>query len=158
MQCAAGVAHTVSVILPTPHINEAGKAKQLGELFFFTDRNVTEMSFALNALLEGKIEDALTELQKVDAANLPTIQRAYWQNDVAVCFVLQGRYKEAEELLLQAGLNANEEAIRYNYHVNVYLTQSQRYFATKKAQEENSDAQPDAPPPLELPQKPKNAR
>lgn len=158
MQCAAGVAHTVSVILPTPHTNASGKAKQLGELFFFTDRNVTEMSFALNALLEGKIEDALTELQKVDAANLPTIQRAYWQNDVAVCFVLQGRYKEAEELLLQAGLNANEEAIRYNYRVNVYLTQSERYFAAKKAQEKSSAADPGAPPPLELPQKPKDAR
>ncbi len=122
--CTAGVAHTVTVVLPTPHLTPAGKARQFGTLYFYTDRNMPETSVAFSALLSGQTEQALDALSKIEGANLPSIQRAYWQNDVAVCFILEGRYKEADELLLQAGLTADEDAIRHNHRVSVYLNES----------------------------------
>lgn len=132
ISCTAGVAHTVSVILPTPHLGGAS-ARQFGNLFFYTDRNIPDTSFAYNALLEGKIVEALNILGKIDAANLPSIQKAYWQNDVAVCFILEGRYKEADELLVQAGIIADEEPIRHNHRVSVYLNDSQNLAKKKLA-------------------------
>jgi len=128
--CTAGVAHSISVVLPTPHLGNAN-TKQFGNLFFFTDRNIPDTSLAYNALLEGKNAEALNQLQKIEAANLPEIQRAYWQNDVAVCFILDGRYREADELLLSAGMMADEEVIRHNHRVSVYLNDSQK-LAKKK--------------------------
>jgi hypothetical protein len=125
--CTAGVAHNVAVILPTPHLNsETGGAKQFGNLFFYTDRNMPDTSLAYNALISGKPAEAMTLLSKIEAANLPDIQRAYWQTDVAVCFILEGRYKEADELLVQAGMLADEEAMRHNHRVSVYLNASQK--------------------------------
>ena len=126
-QCTAGVAHNVTVVLPTPHINtETGGAKQFGNLFFYTDRNIPDTSLAYGSLMAGKREEAMTYLARIEAANLPEIQKAYWQTDVAVCFILEGRYKEADELLLQAGTLADEEAIRHNHRVSVYLNESQK--------------------------------
>lgn len=122
--CTAGVAHTVTVVLPTPHLMPAGKARQFGTLYFYTDRNMPETSTAFSALLSGQTAQALEALGKIEGANLPVIQRAYWQNDVAVCFILEGRYKEADELLLQAGLAADEDAIRHNHRISVYLNDS----------------------------------
>jgi hypothetical protein len=124
--CTAGVAHTVTVVLPTPHLTAEGKARQFGTLYFFTDRNMPETSTAFSALLSGQTAQALDALSKIEGANLPAIQRAYWQNDVAVCFILEGRYKEADELLLQAGLAADEDVIRHNHRVSVYLNDSHR--------------------------------
>lgn len=131
--CTAGVAHSVAVILPTPHVGSAGNAKQFGSLFFFTDRNMPDTSLAYNALLAGKVAEALNLLARIEGSNLPAVQRAYWQNDVAVCFILEGRYREADELLLQAGMTAEEEAIRHNHRVSVYLAESQRAAKTKAA-------------------------
>lgn len=127
VNCTAGVAHNVTVVLPTPHINtETGGAKQFGNLFFYTDRNIPDTSLAYGSLMAGKREEAMTYLARIEAANLPEIQKAYWQTDVAVCFILEGRYKEADELLLQAGTLADEEAIRHNHRVSVYLNESQK--------------------------------
>lgn len=123
-RCTAGVAHSLSVVLPTPHLNAGGNTKQFGNLFFYTDRNIPDTSLAYNALLQGKNADAINMLARIEGANLPDIQRAYWQNDVAVCFILDGRYKEADELLMQAGMLADEEAIRHNHRVSVYLNDS----------------------------------
>lgn len=123
-RCTAGVAHTLSVVLPTPHINTGGNTKQFGNLFFYTDRNIPDTSLAYNALLQGKTAEAMNMLARIEGANLPDIQRAYWQNDVAVCFILDGRYREADELLMQAGMLADEEAIRHNHRVSVYLNDS----------------------------------
>ncbi len=130
--CTAGVAHTVTVVLPTPHLNPAGKARQFGTLYFYTDRNMPETSAAFSALLSGQTAQALDALGKIEGANLPAIQRAYWQNDVAVCFILEGRYKEADELLLQAGLTADEDAIRHNHRVSVYLNDSYNLHKTRQ--------------------------
>lgn len=130
--CTAGVAHTVTVVLPTPHLNPAGKARQFGTLYFFTDRNMPETSYAFSALLQGQTAQALEHLAKIEGTNLPAIQRAYWQNDVAVCFILEGRYKEADELLLQAGLTADEDAIRHNHRVSVYLNDSHNLHKTRQ--------------------------
>jgi hypothetical protein len=141
--CTAGVAHTVTVVLPTPHLTSEGKARQFGTLYFFTDRNMPETSTAFSALLSGEIARALDALAKIDAANLPAIQRAYWQNDVAVCFILEGRYKEADELLLQAGLVADEDAIRHNHRVSVYLNESQNLH---RSQQRPVVVPEDAPP------------
>lgn len=132
ISCTAGVAHTVSVILPTPHLGGAN-ARQFGNLFFYTDRNIPDTSLAYNALLEGKTGEALNLLGKIEASNLPAIQQAYWQNDVAVCFILDGRYKEADELLVQAGIIADEEPIRHNHRVSVYLNDSQKLAKKKLA-------------------------
>lgn len=131
-RCTAGVAHSVTVVLPTPHLTPAGKARQFGMLFFYTDRNMPETSTAFNALLKGEVAQALDELGKIEGSNLPTVQRAYWQNNVAVCFILEGRYKEADELLLQAGLMADEEAIRHNHRVSVYLNESQALHKSRQ--------------------------
>lgn len=134
LACTAGVAHSVSVVLPTPHINtEGGVAKQFGNLFFYTDRNIPDTSQAYNALISGKSAEALNILSRIEASNLPEIQRAYWQTDVAVCFILDGRYKEADELLVQAGIIAEEEAIRHNHRVSVYLNDSQKLAKKKQA-------------------------
>lgn len=122
--CTAGVAHTVTVVLPTPHLAASGKARQFGTLYFYTDRNMPDTSTALKALLSGQTTQALEALGRIEGANLPSVQRAYWLNDVAVCFILEGRYKEADELLLQAGLAADEDAIRHNHRVSVYLNGS----------------------------------
>lgn len=122
--CTAGVAHTVTVVLPTPHLAQSGNARQFGTLYFYTDRNMPETSSAFSALLRGQTAQALDILAKIEASNLPAIQRAYWQTDVAVCFILEGRYKEADELLVQAGLTANEDVIRHNHRVSVYLNES----------------------------------
>lgn len=130
--CTAGVAHSVTVVLPTPHLTPAGKARQFGTLYFFTDRNMPETSTAFSALLSGQTAQALEELGKIEGANLPAIQRAYWQNDVAVCFILEGRYKEADELLLQAGLTADEDVIRHNHRVSVYLNDSHALHKTRQ--------------------------
>lgn len=123
--CTAGVAHTISVVLPTPHLGQAN-TRQFGNLFFYTDRNIPDTSLAYNALLEGKTTDAMTMLEKIEASNLPDIQRAYWQNDVAVCFILEGRYREADELLMQAGIISDDAAMRHNHRVSVYLNDSQK--------------------------------
>jgi hypothetical protein len=132
--CTAGVAHNVAVILPTPHLNtEGGGAKQFGNLFFYTDRNMPDTSLAYGALVSGKPAEAMTMLARIEASNLPEIQRAYWQTDVAVCFILEGRYKEADELLVQAGMSADEEAIRHNHRVSVYLNESQKLSKKKQA-------------------------
>lgn len=130
--CTAGVAHTVTVVLPTPHLTPAGKARQFGTLYFYTDRNMPETSTAFSALLSGQTAQALDALGKIEGANLPAIQRAYWQNDVAVCFILEGRYKEADELLLQAGLTADEDVIRHNHRVSVYLNDSHALHKTRQ--------------------------
>ncbi|GAB4422542.1 MAG: hypothetical protein OHK0011_01600 [Turneriella sp.] len=130
--CTAGVAHAVTVVLPTPHLTPAGKARQFGTLYFFTDRNMPETSTAFSALLSGQTAQALDALGKIEGANLPAIQRAYWQNDVAVCFILEGRYKEADELLLQAGLTADEDVIRHNHRVSVYLNDSHTLHKTRQ--------------------------
>lgn len=124
LRCTAGVAHSLSVVLPTPHLNAGGNTKQFGNLFFYTDRNIPDTSLAYNALLQGKTAEAMNMLARIEGANLPDIQRAYWQTDVAVCFILDGRYKEADELLMQAGMLADEEAIRHNHRVSVYLNDS----------------------------------
>lgn len=124
--CTAGVAHTVTVVLPTPHLTPTGTARQFGTLYFYTDRNMPETSTAFSALLSGQTAQALDALSKIEGANLPAIQRAYWQNDVAVCFILEGRYREADELLLQAGLTADEDVIRHNHRVSVYLNDSHK--------------------------------
>lgn len=129
--CTAGVAHTVTVVLPTPHLAPSGNARQFGTLYFYTDRNMPETSTAFNALLSGKTGDALNALEKIEGANLPAVQRAYWQNDVAVCFILEGRYKEADELLVQAGLTQDEDVIRHNHRVSVYLNESQALHKTR---------------------------
>lgn len=131
--CTAGVAHSVNVVLPTPHIGQKGAAKQFGTLFFFTDRNVPDTSIAYNALLEGKTAEALNLLSRTEGGNLPDVQRGYWQNDVAVCFILEGRYREADELLVQAGMLADAEEIRHNHRISVYLNQS--HAAYKKMQQ-----------------------
>jgi hypothetical protein len=130
--CTAGVAHSITVVVPTPHLTAEGKARQFGTLYFFTDRNMPETSAAFSALLSGQIAQALDELAKIDGANLPAIQRAYWQNDVAVCFILEGRYREADELLLQAGLTADEDVIRHNHRVSVYLNDSHMLYKTRQ--------------------------
>gem|GEM_PF-3484624 len=124
LRCTAGVAHSLSVVLPTPHLHAGGNTKQFGNLFFYTDRNIPDTSLAYNALLQGKTAEAMNMLARIEGANLPDIQRAYWQTDVAVCFILDGRYKEADELLMQAGMLADEEAIRHNHRVSVYLNDS----------------------------------
>lgn len=126
IRCTAGVAHSVAVILPTPHLNAGGNTKQFGNLFFYTDRNMPDTSLAYRALLEGNPAEAMNLLARVEGSNLPAIQRAYWQTDVAVCFILEGRYREADELLLQAGMVADEEAIRHNHRVSVYLNDSHK--------------------------------
>lgn len=131
--CTAGVAHSLSVVLPTPHLNAGGNTKQFGNLFFYTDRNIPDTSLAYKALLEGKTAEAMNMLARIEGANLPDIQRAYWQTDVAVCFILDGRYKEADELLMQAGMLADEEAIRHNHRVSVYLNDSQKLHKKKIA-------------------------
>ena len=132
--CTAGVAHSVAVVLPTPHLNtETGGAKQFGNLFFYTDRNIPDTSVAYGALMTGKTAEAMNILSKIEASNLPDIQRAYWQTDVAVCFILEGRYKEADELLMQAGITADEEAIRHNHRVSVYLSESRKLAKKKQA-------------------------
>lgn len=131
LRCTAGVAHSLSVVLPTPHLNAGGNTKQFGNLFFYTDRNIPDTSLAYNALLQGKTAEAMNMLARIEGANLPDIQRAYWQNDVAVCFILDGRYKEADELLMQAGMLADEEAIRHNHRVSVYLNDSQKLHKQK---------------------------
>jgi hypothetical protein len=133
--CTAGVAHNIAVVLPTPHLNtDTGTARQFGNLYFFTDRNIPDTSLAYNALLAGKTAEAMNMLARIEGSNLPDIQRAYWQNDVAVCFILEGRYKEADELLVQAGMLADEEAIRYNHRVSVYLNESQALFKKRSTQ------------------------
>ncbi len=132
-RCTAGVAHSLSVVLPTPHLSAGGDTKQFGNLFFYTDRNIPDTSLAYNALLQGKTAEAMNLLARIEGANLPDIQRAYWQTDVAVCFILDGRYKEADELLMQAGLLADEEAIRHNHRVSVYLNDSQKLHKKKSA-------------------------
>lgn len=131
--CTAGVAHSVNVVLPTLHLGQKGAARQFGTLFFFTDRNVPDTSIAYNALLEGKTAEALNLLSRTEGGNLPDVQRGYWQNDVAVCFILEGRYREADELLLQAGLLADAEEIRHNHRISVYLNES--HAAHKKMQQ-----------------------
>ncbi|HRP70401.1 MAG TPA: hypothetical protein PLY93_12785 [Turneriella sp.] len=131
--CTAGVAHSVQVILPTPHVNvQTGAARQIGNLFFYTDRNIPETSNAYNALLQGKTAETLDILSQIEGSNLPDIQQAYWQNDVAVCFILDGRYKEADELLMQASLLADEEAIMHNKRIAVYLHESWRTLKERK--------------------------
>lgn len=129
--CTAGVAHSVSVILPTPHLGKEGNTRQFGNLFFYTDRNIPDTSLAYGALVQGKTGEAMNLLARIEGANLPDIQRAYWQNDVAVCFILEGRYREADELLMQAGLLADEDAIRHNHRVSVYLNDSQKLHKKK---------------------------
>ncbi len=131
--CTAGVAHSVNVVLPTPHLGQGGNSKQFGTLFFFTDRNVPDTSLAYNALLEGKTAEALNLLSRTEGADLPNIQAAYWKNDVAVCFILEGRYREADELLMQAGLSSDAEEIKHNHRISVYLNQSQSAY--KKMQQ-----------------------
>ena len=131
--CTAGVAHSVNVVLPTPHLGQGGNAKQFGTLYFFTDRNVPDTSIAYNALLEGKTAEALNLLARTEGADLPNIQAAYWKNDVAVCFILQGRYREADELLMQAGIIADAEEIKHNHRISVYLNQSHSTY--KKMQQ-----------------------
>ncbi len=137
--CTAGVPHSVQVILPMPHKNaETGEARQTGNLFFYTDRNVPETVGAYNALVSGKAEESLNILSSIDAANLPGVQRAYWQNDVAVCFILAGRYKEADELLIQASVVVDEESIRHNQRVGIYLKEAWRL---KKESQEKQKAE-----------------
>ncbi|AFM13493.1 hypothetical protein Turpa_2854 [Turneriella parva DSM 21527] len=131
--CTAGVAHSVNVVLPTPHLGQKGAAKQFATLFFFTDRNVPDTSIAYNALLEGKTAEALNLLSRTEGGNLPDVQRGYWQNDVAVCFILEGRYREADELLVQAGMLTDAEEIRHNHRISVYLNESHTTY--KKMQQ-----------------------
>ncbi|MCS6972045.1 MAG: hypothetical protein N2Z22_06190 [Turneriella sp.] len=141
--CTAGVAHTITVILPTPHLVAEGKNRQFGTLYFYTDRNMPETSNAYAALLKGQIAEALDELSKIRGSDLPTVQRAYWQNDVAVCFILEGRYKEADELLLQAGLWAEEEPIRHNHRMSVYLAESHAFARKQQAEKTSLDQDKD---------------
>jgi len=132
--CTAGVRHGIAVILPTPHMTtpDGAVAREHGNLYFYTDRNIPDTSFAYGALVNGKTDEALAILSRIEGANLPDVQRAYWQTDVAACFILDGRYKEADELLVQAGLLADDEAIRHNHRVSVYLNESQKQAKAKK--------------------------
>jgi hypothetical protein len=147
--CTAGVAHSVAVILPTPHLSADGVKRQFGNLFFYTDRNIPDTSLAFKALLNGNTAGALAILEKIEASNLPVIQRAYWQNDVAVCFILDGRYREADELLLQAGIVADDDEMRHNHRVSVYLNESQK-LAEKRAKAIVNPEQPPATQPAEV--------